>query len=610
MPESDNVGTKLHCSENSQSSPGLASPSVATPSPSDKHNIKKRPNNGIDVNKKPKQRPKMKRHRPKVAIDHIHGQPRKAPKAQTPRPSTPKPKTPKCANLRAKIYSANKSDLKGSASTSENVNAEAVFVSPTCVAVSCKRSLNFDIQEIEHRDDVAKSCSGSLDFNLDNQEKCDFLRKVATSKRGARKKRIYIKNNNHGASENFDKHIIELHPDLNRESRERGENCARRIFYQYHRRKKSVERSSMKAKFGLNMGVEECTSSASNRGKELMVENPHEIETEAVSDSNNLCSTNKNVCLQFYQRKFRVNQCRQNSRKIGPNFPKIWKKSRMRRQKATTFSTMWFLIEAEDGERKVKKAYGRSEQTTGRTLAEKLNCKRVQNGFKKSKYHNPLILGCDFHIEKRFLQMILPTEEQTQAAIADPESFKCVLSLKPVAISRGKRSKGFIRRSIFNSSTMNFNFVQSPPHSLLKDIDSERYGSEVYEPRTEVYEPQTLEEIPLTESEYYTNWKENTMGFFLDEAVAYDSEMKGQLPRETQTLEEVQLTESENCRTVNTVNFFLDDAIAYDNEIKGELLPEHNCLEVAVYEDENYPPQHKDILLTNESKETNSIFTY
>lgn len=646
MAESGNVGAKLHYNE---SSPTLASPSVVTPSPSEKQKIRKRPNNGIDANKTPKQRPKMKRHRPKVAIDHIHGrQLRKAPNTQTPKRSTPKPKTPKRTYQRAKIRSANKIDLKGLGSTAANVNTEAFFASPTptCVAVSGTRSLNFDIEEVEHRDDVEKECSGpldyalanqethdlrndkieasflsrtptrvpvscrrslnfdiqevghrddvkilrrgSLDFTLDNLEKCDFLRSVTTSKRSVRKRRIFIRSNSHTASENFDNHVNELHSDLKIECRELGDHCSRRFVYQYQRRKQNVERS-----LGLDMSIEECTSS-SRSGTESMVENPHGIEREAVCDSRKPFSTTKTVCLQFYRRRYRVNQCRQNSRKIGPIFPKMWKRSRRRRQRATTFATMWSLTGVESGERKVKRAYDRSGQTSGRTLSDKLYSNRVQY-FETSRYQNPTSLVYDFHSRISVLQMILPTQKQAQAALADPESFKCVLSLNPLVASRRKRFKGFIRRRIFTSSTLNFNFVQSPSFSLGKDMRSLSYGSEDFE-------PQLIEEVPLLESEYYTNWNDSTMGFSLSEAVAYDSEMMGQLPRDTQTFVEVPITESESYKTLNTMNFFLDDAMAYGNGTSGGLLPEHNSLEVAVYDGEKYPPQHKDVMLPAEGK--------
>lgn len=617
----------LHCAEKLRRD--VDSASVSTPCPVEKQDSRKRHNDGIDLNKKPKQRPKMKKHRPKIALDRWT--PRRTPKAQTPRKSTPKnlkPSTPKNVNLGGKRYSGKSSNSKGLTNTSENVISET----STCVAASCKRSLRFECVAVDNCNDVVESCNRARQHRYHPPSVEGFSLQVSTDS--------------------------SVCSDSNTESNERDENCFKRFSYHYQRRMRGVDGSSLRANIDINIGTEECTKSSFTPHKnELMVDYPHEMKKQSVLHENDLYSNSKAGCLQFYRRTFRVNQCRQNSRKSGPNFPKICKKSRTVRLKATTFLTLSSIVQGARGVAKRKRAHGRCKQIT-RNFCAQINWKIVRKGarsLRKSKYQRSFSVCCDNQIEKSLLKMIMPTEKQTQAAIADPESFKCVVSLSPVAKSRGKRSKGSIRQIIRNPLVVNYNSDQLP-------VYTPSYGS--------VYEPETLKEPQLLDSENYRSWRKNTSGFCNEDNVACDSDMEGGhhvKETHTQNLVEVQLPKYENymdrslytpsiflddveakgnkrlqpyenyldCSlntpsfflndvythgnkrlqpdgnhlncSLNTSSFFLDDVEAHCNE---RLQPENyldlslnNCLDVVVYQDVNNPPQHKAVRSSHKCKQ-------
>ena len=110
--------------------------------------MKKRKENGSDLNKKPHKKPKKKIHRPKVVGE---GKPKRTPKPKTPKCATPgsaslKPRTPKPATTKrvnSKKNKAgkgkNKSSLEDSITVSEEVSVER-----NDPIVSCRRRLNFD----------------------------------------------------------------------------------------------------------------------------------------------------------------------------------------------------------------------------------------------------------------------------------------------------------------------------------------------------------------------------------------------------------------------------------------------------------------------------------
>nr|XP_017247046.1 PREDICTED: uncharacterized protein LOC108218564 isoform X2 [Daucus carota subsp. sativus] len=527
---------KLHCAENLPRD--IDSPSVLTPCPAEKQDSRKRNNDGIDLNKKPKQRPKVKKHRPKIAVDRW--MPRKIPKSQTPRNSTPKdnrPSTTKNVNLRGKRYLGKLTNRKGFTSTSEDVRGDANSETSAGVAILCKRSLKFECEAVDKCDCVVESCSRPHQDQF-------HLRSVE------------------GLQMSTD---LDMCSDFNVQSKERGENCSSRFLNQYQRRMRGVDKPSSEANTGINIGTKECTNlSFSTDESQLMFSNPHELEKQSVFHHNNLHDNSKAGCLQFYRRTFRVNQCRQNSRKSGPNFPKIFKKSRTMRLKATTFLTMWSIVDGASAGAKRKGAHGRCKQIT-RNFCSQINWKVMRKGvrsIRKSKYQRPLSVRHEFQIEKPLLNMILPTKEQTQAALADPESFKCVLGLSPIVKSRGKRSKGSTRQIIRQPLVASYNFEQVVVNTH-EEIVGASYGRKVYE-------PQTLQEPQHVESENHQFWRKNLSEFCNEDSIACQTDMDGRHPMKdalTQILEEVQLMKYENhlnC-SLNTESIFLDNIVVHEN---------------------------------------------
>ncbi|KAI7734108.1 hypothetical protein M8C21_018907, partial [Ambrosia artemisiifolia] len=122
------------------------------PTPSKTKETRKRRNDGNDMNKKASQRPRVKKHRPKIFDD---SKPKKVPKAQTPRatsrPKTPKPATPNRVQERRTQSKKNKSTVssdctqKSTCSGIEDVGQDVQEASRASIVVrSCKRVLDFD----------------------------------------------------------------------------------------------------------------------------------------------------------------------------------------------------------------------------------------------------------------------------------------------------------------------------------------------------------------------------------------------------------------------------------------------------------------------------------
>nr|GEU84737.1 protein ROS1-like [Tanacetum cinerariifolium] len=143
------------CGDSKKAHSGDKSPvdKGSIPTPFKTKESMKRRNDGIDMNKKAKQRRRMKKHRPKVYDDSL---PKKAPKAQTPRrsipkprpPKTPKPATPNRVQEKRNNFNKNKSSSMQSSTTcgfgDVVQDIEEVSTPSIITADSCKRSLNFD----------------------------------------------------------------------------------------------------------------------------------------------------------------------------------------------------------------------------------------------------------------------------------------------------------------------------------------------------------------------------------------------------------------------------------------------------------------------------------
>ncbi|XP_038986612.1 protein ROS1A isoform X2 [Phoenix dactylifera] len=126
-----------------------------------------RENQGIDLNKKPQQKPKRKKHRPKVIRE-----------ARTPKPVTPKPRTPKRAknkeeNPSGKRKYVRKSRVQNSMDNPTGALGEIAHLVNISRTKSVRRCLNFDSEDLQARDGCVGSASAfTCNAKSQAQEKC------------------------------------------------------------------------------------------------------------------------------------------------------------------------------------------------------------------------------------------------------------------------------------------------------------------------------------------------------------------------------------------------------------------------------------------------------
>ncbi|CAH9133990.1 unnamed protein product [Cuscuta epithymum] len=165
----------------------------------------------------------------------------------------------------------------------------------------------------------------------------------------------------------------------------------------------------------------QTVSNARQPGREIL--NNLSLELKLADSSPNLNGDkemigvmNLNGCLsnslQVYQRKLRANELIKYCRKFGPRCLSIFKRKRTKRQRATEYCLCFM------------------DDCTKKTLLPS----RYQ--LRSSSKQRSL-----FTISRLNLSSMLPTASQIEAAICDPESFKCQLSLSPLVKSKRKRSK-------------------------------------------------------------------------------------------------------------------------------------------------------------------------
>ncbi|EHA8586973.1 protein ROS1A-like [Cocos nucifera] len=116
----------------------------------------KRENQGIDLNKKPEQKPKRKRHRPKVI--------REEKPARTPKPVTPKPLTPKRGKNKEENPSGKRKYVRKSKvqnSMDNHTGALGEIANPVNISrtKSVRRCLKFDSEDLQARDGCIGSAS-------------------------------------------------------------------------------------------------------------------------------------------------------------------------------------------------------------------------------------------------------------------------------------------------------------------------------------------------------------------------------------------------------------------------------------------------------------------
>ncbi|KAK2974358.1 hypothetical protein RJ640_021214, partial [Escallonia rubra] len=381
-----NESNKLHIDQSSPRSVGPASTPVSTVP--EARDTKKRRNSGVELNKRPRQRPKVKRHRPKVVVD---GKSSKTPKSSTFQPQTPKISQPKPGK--------SKRSLKASAMLSKVVEGQAFHRSPIHAAKSCARALNFDFekrQEVENDFGETVNCKILEAMCKDANSTIDDVDKQEMEQNPE-----YI-----GKSSQQD-----LHLNLGAQAPE--EKNFRRFIHQYQRRRKSLEKSS--SPLQVDQTIIQCSMDSRRLGP-------------------NFPSASKKT--RKKRRKAITSHTFRDCRELGPNFPRAFKKTRKKRQKASMSSTSWHIIAKEDCHRDVMKVAKKSPMR--KVTVSKFTSRMTPQNRLKGVNNVPM--------QKRLLHMISPAEEHTRAAIDDPESFKCALVLHPMVKSKRKRSTGRIQR--------------------------------------------------------------------------------------------------------------------------------------------------------------------
>ncbi|CAH1413573.1 unnamed protein product [Lactuca virosa] len=318
---------KAHDVHESQYGINNSIPSI--PSPSETKDSRKRRNNGIDLNKKPSQRTRMKKHRPKVYDD---SKPKKVQKPKTPKPKTPKPVTPNRVHERSVRSRKEKFKEPTSCmqkSTSYVDQRDSHHVSKLHEEAICvQNSMSYNIEDVEQASRVSRNalipmipCKRRLDlnypiegeskshdehlsFNFDNGD-YDFFDRIVTSKRNTKRR------------SRFQNKSVEI---------EASEDL--------------LDDNNNKQQCGLDFSVIENLKQTKKHVRRFV------YVYKCQKKRNSKTST-----LQVYQKKCRLDQCLQISRKSGPNFPKLFKKQRKMRKKVT-INPNWLLKFLENSKKK------------------------------------------------------------------------------------------------------------------------------------------------------------------------------------------------------------------------------------------------------------------
>ncbi|KAI3769145.1 hypothetical protein L6452_00245 [Arctium lappa] len=413
----------------------------SVPSPSETKNSRKRRNDGIDMNKKPSQRPRMKKHRPKILDD---SKPKKVPKAQTPRASTPRPKTPKPVTpnrvqerrkpARKNTFTRSTSCMQSSTSYGYKdvvQDAQSASTSSIIVVKSCKRSLDFNHHLVDRESCyVSKSHEQPKSFNYD-LGKYNYFGKIVTSKRNTPRRSRFQKKCLKASEDLLGDNNEQCHQDISVvRNQELAETHVRRFVYFYQRRKKSIP------------------------------------------------------TLQVYQRKFRANQCLQNSKKSGPNFPSIFKKQRAKRRKATMNGNCWYIKAFEDGKNHVRRSHRKHIQTTRKSVHNRVN---------KSKDHNGVVKP-NLHTDERFLHVFVT--KKRKRSIRHTRRRENIMDLpifKAMPCESEKRRENIMDLSIFKAMP----------------CESEKCLSQQEEDFLKITECFPLQEVPIQTIESFTSVHRN-----------------------------------------------------------------------------------------------------
>ncbi|XAR52565.1 Uracil-DNA glycosylase, partial [Bertholletia excelsa] len=233
------------------------------------------------------------------------------------------------------------------------------------------------------------------------------------------------------------------------------------VIHQYQQERKRVNRSSSGTHSILH-----CKET-----NESMVENSAGISFPQIRPPDHPCTTNQTGCqynsLKVYQRRWWPNQCQQNSRILGPNFPRVCKKKRKLRQRKAIILPLCATAKVKKAKNDItilshlrsivipKKGRTRRRGATNSKTWQSVEVTETEQNQIIEQLAPPLeTSGCHIMIDKNFLRRkISLTKVQTLAvaAVNGPNSFNDVLSLPLVTTSKKKRSNNTTRRLNFDS---------------------------------------------------------------------------------------------------------------------------------------------------------------
>ncbi|CAA2995019.1 demeter-like 1 [Olea europaea subsp. europaea] len=496
--EKINVGARGESqNENAQTAFGIDS--TVTSTIPENRSSKKRGNSGIDLDEKPRKRQKMKRHRPKIWDE---SKPRKTPKSRI-EPSTPKPKTPRRRIPTSSTHKRYVSKDSCKVDASVHADGQAANRSSVCGEKPCKRVLRFNLENhVINQKDVKEAAIFTDEHNHYESKDDEFLgfstqnfnkQAIYPNSNCAKKSCIIIAN---------EKSKIQTRDSLGAMNRqaanlntECGSSCKEslnfafswplvdgngepNIVYAYHRRNKSLSTFLCKLDSNLNLEPQDfdnCFGLGNivheyNKSREKRLHKyAYSRETNA-----NLETENQNMCdemkiepevesLQVYRRILKPNECLKNSRKLGPNCPRIYKQTRTQRRKVTTSGGFWNAKTADQCQRSKKGvtlsygAYKTTKKTRKQSNSRRLTQKEAPERDKCAKRSSESAISkCNFPEQLGHQGTILQNGKQKRKTKKVPESFRCVLNFCLNWGHRRKRSKRLNQRRKLASSVVPF----------------------------------------------------------------------------------------------------------------------------------------------------------
>lgn len=327
--------------------------------------------NGIDLKKRPRQRPKKKKYWPKVVCE---GKPKR-----TPKPKMPEPATPKCTssetNMSKKRKYVRKSSLKNSVTpsdvmvnTSEDVVGEGTPKPMTPEPATPKRAMVTTSVDVVAKKDKPKRTPKLKAPKPETPEHASSEKTVLKRRKYVRKSKasnLVVASDKVIGEKNYS--VIKtckraLSFDLENQSQDdsamaratshlQPQNSCRlssSFDLENHLEEENISLLASQHKLQNYSGkIESASPVHENRNhRELVTAEAEKPVLECCNQGTNHTGCQHNG-MYVYKRKFRVNKCYINSRKLGPVFPKMWKKRRTRQgQRRKIYSDFWSEIPA------------------------------------------------------------------------------------------------------------------------------------------------------------------------------------------------------------------------------------------------------------------------